>query len=229
MDNSNQKNSPPPTPPQEQVNAFVDAAGKGDAVSVTAFIDQYKPFIDLRDGSGHTALIWAIINRQKEMVELLLDRGASIQAADSAGWLPLTHAAYRGQEEMVDFLIEKGAAVDAKDNHGLTPLMRAAGIGMTGAVKRLLEKGADANESDFQGRTAGAFAKRARRDTAELLAQWPEIKRRREEEKRALEKKQAEEQAETEAKRQAEAQLEKLKNRRPPKSPLKKDPPQETP
>jgi ankyrin repeat protein len=223
MDDHSLKNSfPSPTPSQQEVNDFVAAAGKGDTVSVMGFIDKYKPFIDLRDESGNTALTWAVINKQKEMVELLLSKAARVAATDKNGWTPLTHAAWHGQEEMADFLVEKGAAVDAKDNHGQTPLMRAAAAGRTRIVGRLLEKGANAAETDFQGKTAQAFAQRARVETAALIAQWPEIQRRREEEKRALEKKQAAEHAETKAKEQAEAHLEKLKGRRPPKTPFKK-------
>ncbi|MCE9507211.1 MAG: ankyrin repeat domain-containing protein [Alphaproteobacteria bacterium] len=226
MDNSSPKNSlSPPTPSQDEVNDFVAAAGKGDTVSVTAFIDKYKPFIDLKDDSGNTALIWAIIQKQEETVELLLDKGAGISAPDRNGWPPLTHAAWHGQEAILDFLVKRGAAVDAKDNHGQTPLMRAAAAGRTRTVGRLLAKGADPAQIDFQGRTAQVFAQRARAETAALIAQWPEIRRRLEEEKRALEKKQAEDRAEAEAKKQAAAQLEKLKNLRPKKSPFKKDPP----
>jgi hypothetical protein len=213
------------TPSEQELNGFVSAAGRGDVGAVTTFIDKYKGFLDLRDSSGNTALTWAVTNKQKAMVELLLSQGAGLATTDKNGWPPLMHAAWHGLEEMVDFLVEKGAAVDDRDSRGQTSLMRAASIGQTGAVRRLLEKGASLEEIDFSGKNALMIAKNGRPETVALLKQWPEIQKQRAEEARALAEKRALMQSEAEARKKAEVQLEKLKNRRPPNSPFKKDKP----
>jgi ankyrin repeat protein len=43
------------------------------------------------------------------MVELLLDRGADVNATDYTGWTPLHAAIYGGHAEVVQLLLERGA------------------------------------------------------------------------------------------------------------------------
>jgi ankyrin repeat protein len=221
MDDSLKNSFSPQTPSQQQINDFVAAAGKGDAITVTAFIRQYKIFIDLRDESGNTALTWAVGQVQKEMVKLLLAEGADVEATDKTSWPALTHAAWHGQNETVELLLEKGAAIDARDKNGRTPLMCATRLGRTDTARLLLEKGAVLDEIAFDGETALMIARRSSLETAVLFEQWPELQRQREEEKRDLAERQAEELAENKAQEQAKSQLEKLKSRRP-QSPFKK-------
>jgi len=62
-----------------------------------------------------------------DIVALLLDHGAEVNAPDRNGVTPLMLAVHeRGFPEIVKFLIEKGAQVDARSNNGSTPLHRAA-------------------------------------------------------------------------------------------------------
>ena len=56
------------------------------------------------------------------MAELLIAKGANIDAVDLKGKTPLSHAAYSGYKELAELLISKGANVNAIDNKGRTPL-----------------------------------------------------------------------------------------------------------
>ena len=75
-------------------------------------------------------------------VELLLDRGANIEAKDRWGQTPLLLAAWRGNTETVELLLDRGANIEAKDIRGLTPLLLAAKEGNTETVELLLDRGA---------------------------------------------------------------------------------------
>jgi ankyrin repeat protein len=51
-------------------------------------------------------------------VQLCLDLGLDVNAADSQGYTALHGAAYRGDNELVKFLVSKGAKIDARNKRG---------------------------------------------------------------------------------------------------------------
>ena len=69
-----------------------------------------------------------------EIVQLLLEKGADVNARNTAGWTPLLHAAQFSSSEIVELLIEKGADVNARGTLGMTPLS----VCSHDAVKQLL-------------------------------------------------------------------------------------------
>jgi len=81
-----------------------------------------------------------------ELVKLLLDRGADVNAANDHGITALHGAAYKAANRVVQLLVDRGAKLDAKDNgedYGfgvrtvkMTPLNWAEGvpIGMASAI-----------------------------------------------------------------------------------------------
>jgi ankyrin repeat protein len=60
------------------------------------------------------------------MVELLLENGADITAANKSGWTLLHWASENGHVEVVKLLLEKGADAATADKYGWTPLHRAS-------------------------------------------------------------------------------------------------------
>lgn len=62
---------------------------------------------------------------QREIMDLLMDAGADINAATDSGWTPLHSAVQSGDPLAVEFLIRKGARINAKDRSGRTPLALA--------------------------------------------------------------------------------------------------------
>ncbi len=86
----------------------------------------------------------AALNGHKEIVELLLEKGANVNAVGQGGSTVLHHAvsAKNCQVEIVKTLIEKGGDVNVADEGGYTPLHCAAFNGHKEIVEFLLEKGA---------------------------------------------------------------------------------------
>jgi ankyrin repeat protein len=58
----------------------------------------------------------------KNVVKLLLDKGANVNALDSEGETPLFSAVRNADVEIVELLVKHGASVDVRNGSFLTPL-----------------------------------------------------------------------------------------------------------
>jgi ankyrin repeat protein len=75
---------------------------------------------------GYTGLMYAIENKDKELVKYLLENGADVNYQEEYwGYTPLMLACREGITEIVKILIEKGADVNIKDKEGWTALTYA--------------------------------------------------------------------------------------------------------
>lgn len=78
---------------------------------------------DIRSKDGFTPLLWSVaLRRSKESVEVLLDKGASVNFQGGRGQTPLHSALYKGHVEMVETLVQRGADVNAVNAQGMRPL-----------------------------------------------------------------------------------------------------------
>ena len=71
-----------------------------------------------------------------EVVELLLEKGANVDAKDPGGWTALTYAAWNGSSDVVKLLERRVAA---------KTLMDAACLGDLKLLQQLIKEGADVN------------------------------------------------------------------------------------
>jgi hypothetical protein len=132
---------------------FVRAAQEDNLEALTALIAGMD--VNLRDKrSGTTALEHAVINANREMVQLLLSSGATVNGKNAAGETVLMMLDDDATSDLVWDLLNAGAGVNLKDNDGNTPLMRAATSNNLEALKALLDAGAEVNIKNKQGRTA---------------------------------------------------------------------------
>ncbi len=114
----------------------------------------------------------AALNGHKGIAELLIAKGADVDAKDALGNTPLYNtilfnAALDGYKEIAELLIAKGADVNAQDKNGNTPLHEAATSGLKEVVELLIANGADVNAKKKFGRTPLHGA--ATKGIAELL------------------------------------------------------------
>jgi ankyrin repeat protein len=93
-----------------------------------------------------------------EVVKLLIDRGANVNAILEDGITPLINAARAGHVNICALLIEKGADVDIKPASGQTALSTSAKYGKLKTAEFLIKKGATVDARDFFGRTPLMYA-----------------------------------------------------------------------
>lgn len=101
-----------------------------------------------------TPLHKAIELGRRETAELLLDKGANINAVTIGGKETPLHVAVRcNRKELVELLLNKGANINAVDNLDMTPLHFALKYNREELVRLLLDRGANVNAVDKKGRT----------------------------------------------------------------------------
>lgn len=132
---------------------------EGDTKAVELFLDSGFP-ADIRDKTGVPLLCLATRARHLSVADLLLDRGADIDAqSDDRGYSALMDAAQQGEGGILDRLLERGASPDLRSKDGQTALVLAVGRNDAPMVSRLLESGADPDLADKLGLSARKYAK----------------------------------------------------------------------
>ena len=111
------------------------------------FIGSDPDLVTSKDADGATPLHYAALHDRKNIVELLIDKSADVNAADHAGETPLHYAA---NGDIAAILLSAGANVNARDNKGRTALHRAARSGQPVVIGFLLASGAEVNATEWE-------------------------------------------------------------------------------
>jgi ankyrin repeat protein len=156
--------------------AFIDAIKAGEFERVKAMVSAEPTLIDARSRSGDRAILTAVYHRQKEIVNLLVARGATLSIFEACaagelervertlapstintyspdGWTPLHLAAFFGHPKITELLLAQNADVTARSRNpnGNTPLHAALAGNHKFVAGLLIGHGADVNAADAHG------------------------------------------------------------------------------
>ena len=127
---------------------FVELAAKGDKVAVQDYLRRHPP-LDQPDAIGGklTALVSAADKGQLEVVRLLIEAGANVNATSGYGDTALLRACRLGYGEVVEVLLRAGATPNLECGFSKsTALLEALGfLGSARIVAALLQNGANPN------------------------------------------------------------------------------------
>ena len=106
----------------EADRALLKAAEKGNIKAVKQAIADGADVNANDKDFVWTPLHYAVRHGHKEIAELLIEKGANVNAKNKYRTTPLHRAAAWDHKEVAELLIAEGADVNARDNGGRTPL-----------------------------------------------------------------------------------------------------------
>lgn len=139
--------------------ALQQASYYGDVDMVTELLD-HGADPNLVDGSYGGPLQAAVVAGHHKIAQLLLDRGANLDAQPGNVWhmfgvhvssTALAAAVHRADNDMIDYLLSKGARVDVEHDTYPPALYVAAEAGHAALIPRLLSSGGEL-ELQFRGK-----------------------------------------------------------------------------
>lgn len=143
------------------------AAASANQVGMAKLLIKRKANLEIIDKSGATPLLLAVFQSDDDMVEVLVDAGASINVKSTVNVLatPLVYAAsnpdpfkHKDNLSIIKYLIKNKANIDFQSANGRTALMAAAGCSdKSNAYEKaalLIDKGAGLDVTNDKGETA---------------------------------------------------------------------------
>ncbi|XP_074093168.1 NF-kappa-B inhibitor epsilon [Macrotis lagotis] len=104
----------------------------------------HHPELQLQNWQGLACLHLATLQRNRQLMELLLQNGVDIDIQEGTSGKTALHLAVETQDRaLVHFLLRAGARVDARMHNGCTPLHLAAGRHLSDIAATLCQAGAD--------------------------------------------------------------------------------------
>lgn len=136
------------------VSQIHSGVNRSEPDRIRSAIEQEEGALEERNVQEETPLISAARQEKWEIVRLLVEEGADINAETEQGGLTaLRYAIMAGNYEMTTYLIENGADVSQENEHGWTPLHTAARYGHMEILNFLIQEGADINARTDKGVT----------------------------------------------------------------------------
>jgi ankyrin repeat protein len=157
--------------------SLADAVQLGSRAVAIAMIEK-KVNVNVRQGDGSTALLWAAHLGDADLVERLLKAGADVKIKNELGASPMSEAAFAGNAAVIEKLLNAGADPESPNAEGQTALMVVARTSNVAAARLLLDHGAKVNAKESQKQqTALMWAAAEKQPTMvkELIAHGAEV------------------------------------------------------
>lgn len=146
------------TPPH--LRDLSHAATHGDLNALRLALDNLTGSIDEPVEDGDTALHLTCLYGHFECAQLLLERGANLEATDEDGAIPLHDACAGGFINIVQLLLNRAnnaehirRMLESVDSEGDTPLHHAARGEHADVIRLLLSNGASSTKQNLYGKT----------------------------------------------------------------------------
>ena len=110
--------------------------------------------ISATDGSGNTALHYAVEWDLKKAALSLIEKGANPEAKNANGETPLFSAVKTNDPAMIALIVKGGSSIKARDNLGSSPLHTAVRWDADASVRELVRLGIDVNAQNVAGKSA---------------------------------------------------------------------------
>ncbi|XP_047480671.1 integrin-linked protein kinase homolog pat-4-like [Penaeus chinensis] len=138
---------------------------EGNTVQVRLWLDDTEHDMNQGDDHGFSLLHWAAKEGHLGIVEMLITRGARINATNLGDDIPIHLAAAHGHRDIVSILIRHKADVNFINEHGNTPLHYACFWGYQLIAEDLVQAGASVSIANKYGevpldKCKGAMAKK---------------------------------------------------------------------
>jgi ankyrin repeat protein len=127
------------------------AVSENDPAGIATVLNASPGLINTPNEDGWTPLLSAAYSGKTKAVQILLDRGASVDVKDPDGETALSLATSNGHADIVAMLLKKGAKPNTPNEKGETPLFQACAGGRMECFKLLLDAHGDikrARETD---------------------------------------------------------------------------------
>ncbi|GMH40166.1 hypothetical protein BSKO_08070 [Bryopsis sp. KO-2023] len=138
-------------PVEDILAPLIKAARRGDAARCKRLISEGE-LVNEKLWDGWTALHAGSL-AGADIVALLLEAGADVNAQESLNRTAVHIGAIQGDLDVVTALVEGGADINLRDNSGKTPLLVAAKEGHEDLVAYMMENGASVTAVDKDRRT----------------------------------------------------------------------------
>ena len=137
---------------------LLKACQNGQKGVVLAFLKKDNVNVNAVDENGCAPIHYASRKGYRDIVKLLLEKGADAAQISNQSVTPLHMAVMSGNKEVIQLLAEAGADLDATDKEGKTALVYAVQARKAEAARYLMELGADSSIMDNENHTPLDYA-----------------------------------------------------------------------